>query len=532
MHSVFLVEDEILIREGIKNLIAWEEQGFIFCGEAADGELAWPMIQKEKPDVVITDIKMPFMDGLELSKLIKAELPQTTVIILSGYDDFEYARKAIKIGVDQYLLKPISKDQLLETLHELKLKKDEEKEKSQYEAQFANEVKEYLTSSRRAFFDALISEQYSLAQLFDRAKTMNLELSASCYNIVLFLLEKDSMTSQNIALLAELQDQIDLQIGSQEDVLMFSAEGDVNIFLIMGNEEQIEQRTNDCLAMLEKICAPFEGRVRWTMVAGETVARLSGVAQCYRNARKALFSMTENENNEGSGLKSDRYQIDFDPNEMDASKLDPQWINKFLYNGVMEDVDGFIQDYFSNVNPEGVKSVLFLQYVLLNMRFAVNAFLQQMNINNLTEEKKTASELEGALDSLDASKDYAANLLREALTLRDQRTQNKYDEMLLTVTDYMKENYADADMGLKKVAEIAKITSTHFSAVFSQEMGQTFVEYLTAIRMEKAKELLRSTAQSSSEIAALVGYNDPHYFSFLFKKVNGCSPREYRKRIV
>ena len=116
MVRVFLVEDEMLIREGIKNSIRWEKEGYEFAGEASDGELALPMVLKEKPDILITDIRMPFMTGLELSRLVKQELPGTKIVIISGYDDFEYAKEAIKVGVTEYLLKPISSAKLLETL--------------------------------------------------------------------------------------------------------------------------------------------------------------------------------------------------------------------------------------------------------------------------------------------------------------------------------------------------------------------------------------------------------------------------------
>lgn len=119
MLKVFLVEDEIVMREGIKKNIDWEKEGFSFAGEASDGELAFPMIQKIRPDILITDIRMPFMDGLELSRLVKKELPQIKIIILSGYDEFEYAKEAINIGVTEYLLKPMSGAQLLEAVHKV-----------------------------------------------------------------------------------------------------------------------------------------------------------------------------------------------------------------------------------------------------------------------------------------------------------------------------------------------------------------------------------------------------------------------------
>ena len=122
MLKVFLVEDETVIREGLRDRIPWEQYGYRFVGEAADGEVALPLIRKTRPDVLITDIKMPFMDGLSLSRIVREEFPKTKILIISGYDDFEYAREAISIGVDQYILKPVTRMSLRKVLQELKEK--------------------------------------------------------------------------------------------------------------------------------------------------------------------------------------------------------------------------------------------------------------------------------------------------------------------------------------------------------------------------------------------------------------------------
>ena len=135
MLKVFLVEDEFVMREGIKNNIDWASHGYEFCGEASDGEVAYPMIQKCKPDIVITDIRMPFMDGLELSKLIKKEMPWIEIIILTGFEEFAYAKEAIKLGVAQYLSKPISGDELLQELDQLAEKIREKKREQEVREQ-------------------------------------------------------------------------------------------------------------------------------------------------------------------------------------------------------------------------------------------------------------------------------------------------------------------------------------------------------------------------------------------------------------
>ena len=120
MLKVFLVEDETVVRESLRDNIPWAECGFEFAGEAGDGESALPLIKKTRPDVLITDIKMPFMDGLSLCHIVGKEFPSMKMIIMSGYDDFEYARRAIREGVEQYLLKPITRKSMKEALEEVR----------------------------------------------------------------------------------------------------------------------------------------------------------------------------------------------------------------------------------------------------------------------------------------------------------------------------------------------------------------------------------------------------------------------------
>src|ERR1044071_3056253 len=117
--SVFFVEDEIVTREGIRDNVDWQAHGFVLCGDARDGEIALPMLQQTCPDVLITDIKMPFMDGLQLSKLVRERLPRTKIVILSGHDEFDYAQEAIKLGVTEYLLKPVTVSDLHQVLERL-----------------------------------------------------------------------------------------------------------------------------------------------------------------------------------------------------------------------------------------------------------------------------------------------------------------------------------------------------------------------------------------------------------------------------
>lgn len=529
MYRVFLVEDEQLIREGIKHLVEWEEYGFRFVGEAADGELAWPLIQKDKPDIVITDIRMPFMDGLALSHLIKKNMPDTLIIILSGYDDFNYAKRAIEIGVSQYLLKPLSKDQLVEVLLQLKKKKDKIVQSEQYHAQFSKEVQEYLSSSRRSLFDLLVSGKTPIPQILERAEKIGISLSAMTYNLVLLMLEEDLLHSNYTASSASIQDQIERVFSEEPDIIPFGAGIEMTAFLIKADDDRIEETALRCAKALGQICRSAEQAPRWTVVTGQPVPRLSSLAECYRLARKKLFR-TLSSDPAAEAHAQTKSVLDFNPNELDASKMDQQIIRKILMNGLLEDADAFTEDYFNSFGSAGLNSALFRHYVLLNIHFTVSAFWDGLGREGLAPDRfpQLQQKLETAICSLADMQSYVSELFRETIRYRDSVVTDRHREMMRKVLEYIDENYSDPEIGLNTVARVANVSATHFSTVFSQQTGKTFVEYLTETRMKNARDLLRCTGKSSSEIARSVGYNDPHYFSFLFKKVNGLSPRDYR----
>ena len=182
MLRVFLVEDESTIRETLRDTVPWAQCGYEFAGEAGDGEMALPLIRQARPDVLITDIRMPFMDGLDLSRLVLREFPNVKIVIISGYDDFEYARQAIDIGVERFLLKPITKNSLMGVLGELK----EKIEGSNYLAQFHHDAQEYEQFARRRFFEQVVGGQLTVQQIYEEAAKLDLDLRAQCYTIALF----------------------------------------------------------------------------------------------------------------------------------------------------------------------------------------------------------------------------------------------------------------------------------------------------------------------------------------------------------
>lgn len=163
MLKVFLVEDEFIIRNAIKKTINWNEEGFELVGEAGDGERAYPMILQSEPDILITDIRMPFMDGLELSRMVRKNLPNIKILILSGYDDFEYAKEAISIGVTEYLLKPVSGQKLLDALKHVAASIRKEQNQQDYRKIYENEHQERLKLERSKFMRQILDGRISMA---------------------------------------------------------------------------------------------------------------------------------------------------------------------------------------------------------------------------------------------------------------------------------------------------------------------------------------------------------------------------------
>ena len=168
-YQVFFVEDEIVTREGIRDNVDWQAQGFELCGEAPDGEIALPLLQAARPDVLITDIKMPFMDGLQLCKIVRERMPRTKVVILSGHDEFDYAQQAVKLGVTEYLLKPVTVLQLHQVLQRLALQLDRERKEQDAVQGLRQQVQESRAALIERLWFKLLVGAISLARR-DRAK--------------------------------------------------------------------------------------------------------------------------------------------------------------------------------------------------------------------------------------------------------------------------------------------------------------------------------------------------------------------------
>ena len=541
MLKIFLAEDDVIVRETIKRMIPWENLGFELVGEAADGEMALPLLIRQQPDLLITDIKMPFMDGLTLARLAKKEVPGLKVVILSGYDDFNYAKQAINIGVEDYLLKPITKNALIERLTEIRSRYEDEKTQREYYEKFHREMQAYEKNSSRDFFEALVSGSLDMMEVYKRAEKLGLDIVAESYNVLIFTMncnedfsgQREGYSSWE----AESLEMLEKFFTGHPFAMLFRS----NVFsygvLIKGEKNSIRENTRICVEEIRKIFDRKEDNKEWFVAVGESVERLSQIQKSYHSASRAFSQRYLYDGKVlcyDEMLAMEKKDVTNDDSEylqkVDVNALNPTILQKFLSNGLLEETKNFVQDYFYAIGQEPMESVVFRSYVILNVRFSVLSFLKELGCDTKTLEPEDTEEiLAESGRNMESTIAYAEKLVSQAIQLRDRNSGNKNRSILKTAVDFIDQHYMEEDMSLNKAANAANVSANHFSALFSQNMGQTFIEYLTSLRMDKAKEYLRCTGMRSSEIAGEVGYKDAHYFSYLFKKTQGMTPSDYRK---
>lgn len=543
MLKIFLAEDEVVVRETIKRMIPWEELGFELVGEAADGEMALPLLIRQQPDLLITDIKMPFMDGLTLARLAKKEIPGLKVVILSGYDDFNYAKQAIGIGVEDYLLKPITKNALIERLSEIRSRYEHEKTQKEYYEKFQREMQAYEKNSSRDFFEALVGGSMDMMEVYKRAEKLGLDIVAEAYNVLIFTMNCDEDFSvqrdEYSSWEAESLELLENFFAGHSSAMLFRS----NIFsygvLLKGQRETIEENTRACVDEIRKILSRQDGRREWFLAVGQSVERLSQIQKSYHTASRAFSQRYLYDENilyydEMETMEHPGGQAETEDNaylqKVDVNALNPAILQKFLSNGLQEETENFVKDYFYAIGQEPMESLVFRNYVILNVRFSVISFIKGLGCDtNEMESADTEEVLAESGKNMESAIAYAKKMISQAIEIRDQNSGNKNRSILKTAVDFIDSHYMDEEISLNTVANVANVSSNHFSALFSQNMGQTFIEYLTTLRMNKAKELLRCTGMRSSEIAGEIGYKDAHYFSYLFKKTQGMTPSDYRK---
>jgi two-component system response regulator YesN len=433
MYKVFFVDDEAAMRAGLRDSISWERSDFTLVGEAPDGELALSLISETLPDILITDVKMPFMDGLELSRRVTRTMPWVKIVILSGHDEFEYAKQAIKIGVSEYLLKPVTSETLFQALESIAREIEAERERRRTIEGLRKEV----SDARRFQIERTLSNLvYGLSAEKIPSGMEPLNSFAASPRFLTVLMEISPAAPEDLETVVKGQKSLFEILSSNENIKSFpeGAERAVCVFAA-GDDDSLEE---DAYATAQAVKYEIERRhpCAVSIAIGSPAGRVADLPKSFSHAKRAMRHM---------------------------ERLGRRMILGF----------------------------------------------RDMEPGPRQERKK------------EEGKKPQTHYLKSS----------RYSDVIEKSTEYIREHFAEGNVSLNTVAEFVGLSPNHFSTVFSQETGETFIECLTRARLQHAKELLRRTAIRSSEIAYKVGYNDPHYFSYVFKKNIGLSPSEYRNRI-
>ena len=513
-YKVFLVEDEVSTREGIRDNVDWRAMGFELCGEAPDGEIALPQIETLQPDVLITDIKMPFMDGLQLSKIIREHFAWMKIIIISGHSDFQYAQTAIKLGVTEYLLKPVSLQDLQIVLAKVAVTLDQEESERIYLKRLRGQVEDNLSLLREKFLMRLVTGGESSISAIEQSQQLGLNIFSPYYQVI--LVEANPFnTAQplNYSIYHQVEKIIVGAIGTNMDVLF--TKKDIEEFVLILKGDTLEQLQQDSTFLIDLLNEEVEKKTPCKLAIGIGMPQ-QRLGDLHHSFAEALVKK-----------KSTREEIE----TSELIKPDHTALRNFLENGQLENFDHFFEESLRSLIEAALRSSLLKHYVLLDIVLAVAQFLSDLggNASQITQ----ASYYEGTywdhIKTLNEMQTGIRNFFEPAFAFRDRQTNSDRANSILQAKKYIAGHFSDPNLSLNEVAAQVGFSPNHFSAVFGAETGENFRDYLTRSRLEHAKKLLANSKLKCSEVGYQCGYNDSHYFSLIFRRAFGMPPQQYRE---
>ncbi|MDC7124437.1 MAG: response regulator [Spirochaetales bacterium] len=530
MYSVLLVEDEISVRQMIRASIDWESFGFFVVGEAENGLEALDIIEEKNPDVVITDIKMPYMDGLSLISELRKTHPETTVIILSGYDEFSYAQTAIKLDVTYYALKPLSKEDFSQLLVKIKKYFDDKIEslinKKQLEEAYQNAVSNLKQQLLVKLYEGQTESILSTALSYDLPCDQDIYMTA-----VIEMEDGDeklNLTTVNQVLLAF----------NAEEKKYFSTilEGTniVTFYKKIKEERALEESSF----------------IRKTLNNLNTIKKQIGFyikSECIIGVSRPVYNFMELSESRSQAVCALNYRPYYpeyniyyigDLETRDLTLLSTQSMEQGMDKLVLEvklgtsdSIGGAVEELISNklglTSAEISASLFKITTILASLALEYNIDIAKI--------EGAWSSLADILSGVTTIQNITIRLKKFCQSLNEEiekkrKTSNK--QFVEDAKKLIEQNYQDPNFSLEKISSMLCVSEAYFSSTFKKECEITFIGALTKTRMSHAKVLLKNTKMKNYEIALSVGFSDPNYFSFSFKKSEGISPQAYRKKLV
>lgn len=531
LYKMILVDDEEDVRVSMAKKVDWNALGFEVIGSVSNGEEALELTEHMHVDVVLTDIKMPFMDGLQLCAKVKENYKNTRVVLYSGFDEFELAREAIHLEAEEYLLKPIGAKDLENVFRRIKTNLDQELDERKNLKNLNDYYQKSLPLMREQLLAGLLDGKFSNEHAKRMIESYGMDLISPFYSVA--LLKRDSHKKTD----GFQEDQ--LRMISQMNLAKEYFEDNIkcHIFMYLGNVviiAQMEQadEIHQFVYHMNQVCKMGDRMLDMDSDAGigSVCSELSQIHRSYEEARTALDYRVLGEE-KGQAI----YINDVEPKSNKVVWHEWTGIQEIIHSmkfGTEEELKASIDCFIEEMKSENMVTVQQFQLVFMEILTEMMKLMRSYQLD--------ASEVFGKniMPYQEAEKIHLLEELEEWLQnkcfciwkmIRNIRTSST-NALTDKAKAYIEEYYMKSDLSVEELCKYLNVSTSYFSTMFKKEIGMSFVSYLTKVRMEHAVDLLNNTEDKSYVIAWKVGYTEANYFSYVFKKQYGVSPSKYRTK--
>lgn len=523
--KILLVDDEVIVRESMKQMFDWERYGYAIAGEAANGRDALEACAIMQPDIVITDIVMPIMNGLELIRGLKDRFPHIKVIVLTCHSEFSYARESFRLGAVDYLLKySMDDDRLLNLLETLnKANETEVGAGKAGEPASEHDQRANLLRLKKRYFSELISESYaSVDELGQKAELLDIRAKENYLCLLLISSSsKDEAAAENLKkALMEVSD----TNGEMEYFEVTAYQYAILLHLPSPSSQRVHDASLNVCRHVVKLIGSGPARAL-TFCVSEAFGRYSQAAAMYQQTHEAVKHRFYLDRLEIIPMTAARKPFSQQIPDFAAAPFSAA-VAGGDYTAIESSVNTLCARMEElNVRPDYARE-LFITVMSCGIR-VLNG--HGLSVAELYPGPSTPYSEIVKLETLAEIKAYLLRHFRLLLDKLDEQAVKNYRKEIAAVVQYIKKNYS-RDISLRAVAEEVNFSFNYLSQLFKDEVGESFSDFLIRVRMEKAKDLLRETPLKIYEIAKSVGYPDASYFCRLFKKVEDMNPNEYRDK--
>ena len=531
LYRIMLVDDEEEVRKAMIRKMDWEGLGFTVVGDAENGQDALEKLEQLEPDVVMTDIRMPYMDGLTLSARIRDKYPSLKILIFSGYDDFEYAKQAIKLNVTEYILKPVNGEELTQILNRIRISLDEEIEQRRNITALQKSYLGSLPILRELFLNDLVRRTTDIDTVVPKLREYGIDiLDARKWLAVVMHIEQIEQSETQV--LSQHQELIPISVRSLvedhlksycRNAIFNSADGITVIVAVDENNTQ-----TGLINLLNDICKESKRvlEVSITVGVGHSCNSLKEISRSYQSAVDALGYRAI------VGIGKTIYINDVEPVICGKLQLDVKSeaeLTAAVKFGPKELISNVIQSLVAHMDEVKVHARQYQAY-MLSIVNCITRTMQQYDLD-IGEMFDSENWYTAIMEGIYRKEEFAEWLLPIALRMNEalnHERDNTARKVILNAKEYILEHYSDPELSVETLCRYLHMSPAYFSTMFKKETGQTYINYLTQVRLDKAVELLNETDEKTYMIAQKVGYQEQNYFSYVFKKWYGISPTKYR----